>query len=405
MSVAVETRLENARRLIDEALAELRVLPPPVEPGEPGEPSEPVAPPPEPGNGAFADPNFRVGFLWKDISESDGKLVVLLPANMQNVMRVEIRRTFAVGSEVIELGRYTGIHNGGRRHYRFQLPGYWYPVNCWLVATLNNSDAVAWLIETPGARVENRVPMRINAGQGTPAPAPPSGGGEPTDVLPFAAGVWTESRSWQNNGRLRAPWINCVRDLRQRQDGAWNVPILHELYAPWNAPYTMAQVTNWMAQAEGMGFARICAYDMEGAGYFARGHLQRVCDTVRGRGWKMMICPKITLDLSGRYHIDAPTYDGTLALLARNADALGIWGYGSAASHIGAAQRIRRGYAGQILHIHDTFRNQAGGYIGATEGERTFAEAARIGRSFLAFQPWGETDEGTWHRMNAMVGR
>ena len=65
------------------------------------------------------------GFLWKPVSESNGNLVILLPADMTGDA-VEIVLRDANG-DVLERARSSGVANGGREHFRFGRPGGDYP--------------------------------------------------------------------------------------------------------------------------------------------------------------------------------------------------------------------------------------------------------------------------------------
>lgn len=58
------------------------------------------------------------GFVWKPISESNGKLVVLLPSSFRNVSSITVRGSGGSSSA----GRGS-IANGGRPHYRFSRSG------------------------------------------------------------------------------------------------------------------------------------------------------------------------------------------------------------------------------------------------------------------------------------------
>ncbi|MCB0334123.1 MAG: hypothetical protein KDD55_11525, partial [Bdellovibrionales bacterium] len=65
-------------------------------------------------------------FLWKPVSESDGKLVVLLPSELRgNIDTVSIYASLpADNSSLIEEGNFTGDdHNGNRPHFRFSQAG------------------------------------------------------------------------------------------------------------------------------------------------------------------------------------------------------------------------------------------------------------------------------------------
>jgi len=97
----------------------------------------------------------RGGFLWKPVSESDGKLVVLLPTDLKGVIdRVEIHdgEEFDEGTKV-EQGRFTGdTHNGGRPHFRFEKAGEGYGADLHLVVFKDSGETVSWRIEDGGER-------------------------------------------------------------------------------------------------------------------------------------------------------------------------------------------------------------------------------------------------------------
>lgn len=63
-------------------------------------------------------------FVWKPQSESNGRLVVLLPASYASVQSITIS-----GSGGRESASRSAIANGGRPHYRFSRPGSAYGHN------------------------------------------------------------------------------------------------------------------------------------------------------------------------------------------------------------------------------------------------------------------------------------
>jgi hypothetical protein len=68
------------------------------------------------------------GILWKPVSESDRKLVVLLPRSM-GAPKVNVLDT---SGNPIDNGRYVGRTNPDRATYRFGRPGRDYPAPCLL---------------------------------------------------------------------------------------------------------------------------------------------------------------------------------------------------------------------------------------------------------------------------------
>jgi hypothetical protein len=92
------------------------------------------------------------GFLWKPVSESNGRLVVLIPAQYTGrIASVFLARRTGT---VIEQGSYVGIFNGGRAHYWFSAPGSSYGSSIFVVADLEGGTSVNWFVPNGGARTE-----------------------------------------------------------------------------------------------------------------------------------------------------------------------------------------------------------------------------------------------------------
>lgn len=89
------------------------------------------------------------GFLWKPTSESNGRLVILLPSayNGGRVSSCEIHTRLppSTGS-LVEAGGYAGDHNGDRPHYRFSRPGSGYGNNIHVVARFPDNSIETWLV-------------------------------------------------------------------------------------------------------------------------------------------------------------------------------------------------------------------------------------------------------------------
>jgi len=90
------------------------------------------------------------GFLWKPVSEGDGKLVILLPGSL----RGRVSGCSISGSFGSENGRFTGdTHNGNRPHYRFSRPGASYGSN--ITVTARTTDGTrTWRIPNGASRNE-----------------------------------------------------------------------------------------------------------------------------------------------------------------------------------------------------------------------------------------------------------
>lgn len=100
------------------------------------------------GNGKVDGPG---GFLWKPASESDGKLVTLLPEKLRGkVAGVEVQ---SADGRSLAKGRFSGDQkNGGRPHYRFDRGGAAFGNNVKVVATLEDGQKVSWPIANGAAR-------------------------------------------------------------------------------------------------------------------------------------------------------------------------------------------------------------------------------------------------------------
>jgi len=105
------------------------------------------------GNGQAVS-SSRNGFLWKPVSDSNGKLVVLLPANLTGqVNGVEVHSSLPPSdTSKIESGKYSGNANGGRPHFRFSNPGSSFPDGAYVVARLNNGSYTTFQIGDSSAR-------------------------------------------------------------------------------------------------------------------------------------------------------------------------------------------------------------------------------------------------------------
>jgi hypothetical protein len=96
------------------------------------------------------------GFLWKPNSESDGRLVVLLPSQYTGrVMSAGIYESMPPTEEgLIEEGKFSGdSHNGGRAHFRFNRAGGAYPNNVYVVARTTDGRTVSFPIANGSQRV------------------------------------------------------------------------------------------------------------------------------------------------------------------------------------------------------------------------------------------------------------
>lgn len=92
------------------------------------------------------------GFLWKPVSDSTGKLAVLMPASISSqIVNVVIK---SPAGALIETGAYGGIGNGNRYHARFSKPGGQYPDGTIAVANLKGGCAISYPISDTSRRVD-----------------------------------------------------------------------------------------------------------------------------------------------------------------------------------------------------------------------------------------------------------
>lgn len=86
------------------------------------------------------------GFLWKPISEKDGKLAILLPPSLTGKVK-GLRILSPDGKTTIGRGRASGVANGEREHFRFTKPGSHFPDGCKVEIELK--DGTKRLIDIP----------------------------------------------------------------------------------------------------------------------------------------------------------------------------------------------------------------------------------------------------------------
>ncbi|MCB0320083.1 MAG: hypothetical protein KDD60_04100 [Bdellovibrionales bacterium] len=92
------------------------------------------------------------GFLFKPESESEGKLVILLPPVLTGKIDSVVLRD--ENGDVLEEGRSAGVANGNREHFRFNRAGQDYPANLTVEVQLSSGDTKTYQIEDPSQRYE-----------------------------------------------------------------------------------------------------------------------------------------------------------------------------------------------------------------------------------------------------------
>ncbi len=108
----------------------------------------------KPSSVGSSSPGSRNGFLWKPVSDSNGKLAVLLPSNLAG--KVETTEIYADlpsnGGTPLDKGRFSGNANGSRDHFRFSKPGGAYPDGAYVVATLKDGSQLTFQIKDSSER-------------------------------------------------------------------------------------------------------------------------------------------------------------------------------------------------------------------------------------------------------------
>jgi hypothetical protein len=92
------------------------------------------------------------GFLWKPVSESDGKLVTLMPRSLTG--KVQQVNVLDGSGNVLDTGRFAGNANEGRDHFRFNVVGSSLGAGIYLELTLDTGELVKIDIPDPAQRLE-----------------------------------------------------------------------------------------------------------------------------------------------------------------------------------------------------------------------------------------------------------
>lgn len=92
-------------------------------------------------------------FLWKPESDKDGKLAILLPKRITGRVK-SVKILSPDGSQVLAKGKYSGVGNGDREHYRFNKAGGKYPDGAIVVVELEDGRKVHQKIGETSDRFE-----------------------------------------------------------------------------------------------------------------------------------------------------------------------------------------------------------------------------------------------------------
>jgi hypothetical protein len=158
--------------LIDKARGKQPAPPtPPVQPPPPTPPAPPVTPVPDPPAQPPAPPpaqpgqpmdpkDLKAGAIWKPVSESDGKLVVLLPSKLTAAGTYARLRAEPTGP-VLENPSRVAIANGDRKHSWFSKPGGRYPSGTWFTSDAGGYR-YAWKVIKTASRYDGQItPERV----------------------------------------------------------------------------------------------------------------------------------------------------------------------------------------------------------------------------------------------------
>ena len=124
-------------------------------PPKPAAAQKPAAPPTETTPRSPTD-GVGTGFLWKPVSESNGKLAVLFPRNYTGkIDRASLHTGYPVtDANRLEDGIYSTTGNGNRMTWRFSKSGGAYPAPSYATAHLKDGSSVTYMVSTPGSRVD-----------------------------------------------------------------------------------------------------------------------------------------------------------------------------------------------------------------------------------------------------------
>lgn len=123
-------------------------------PRPPGTPEPPA--PPAPGPPFTEGDPFSGGFLWKPRADNGGRLVVLLPSHLnRRAESVQLHEDAPpTDGTFIENGRFSGIGNGNRSHWRFSRQGGDYPNGVCVTVFTRDGEIIVYRIPDTGRRIE-----------------------------------------------------------------------------------------------------------------------------------------------------------------------------------------------------------------------------------------------------------
>lgn len=93
------------------------------------------------------------GFLWKPTSDKNGDLVILLPKQYTGKVK-QVRVLNAEGTKALAKGKFSGVANGDREHYRFTKSGSAYPDGAIVLIEMESGALRHFKIKDTGKRTE-----------------------------------------------------------------------------------------------------------------------------------------------------------------------------------------------------------------------------------------------------------
>ncbi len=99
--------------------------------------------------------NRNAGFLWKPESDKNQKLAILLPPNLAGKV-AEVIVLSPDGKLTLQRGKYSGVGNGAREHYRFSKAGSEFPDGSIDVIKLKDGTTKHMVIKETSARLEKK---------------------------------------------------------------------------------------------------------------------------------------------------------------------------------------------------------------------------------------------------------
>lgn len=114
--------------------------------------SKPPSPNSSPFNLGSKLPATR-GFLWKPVSDKNGKLAILLPKQYTGTIK-RVRILNAQGTKVLATGKFSGVGNGNREHFRFTKPGDGFPDGAIVLIEMENGTSRHVKIKDTAKRTE-----------------------------------------------------------------------------------------------------------------------------------------------------------------------------------------------------------------------------------------------------------